>query len=181
MDFEGSGEVEEEEEEGGFADIQRLMRVFSILKILRVIKIARHSTGIQASFSIAGSSIKIIMEIKSSSAVNRIHTEAQLQGAWIVDAFSCHGGEFQHHHRICHHIFKVIAISVINHKITIKNSYSKLIIMILLNHQVLIVISMKIAGAHLLLSLLFLREGYGGHWVHIDSCFLLVCFSSSSC
>ena len=38
----------EEEEEGGFADIQRLMRVFSILKILRVIKIARHSTGIQA-------------------------------------------------------------------------------------------------------------------------------------
>ena len=51
MDFEGSGaEVveEEEEEEGGFADIQRLMRVFSILKILRVIKIARHSTGIQA-------------------------------------------------------------------------------------------------------------------------------------
>ena len=61
MDFEGSGEVEEEEEEGGFADIQRLMRVFSILKILRVIKIARHSTGIQASFSIAGSSIKIII------------------------------------------------------------------------------------------------------------------------
>ena len=57
MDFEGSGEVEEEEEEGGFADIQRLMRVFSILKILRVIKIARHSTGIQASFSFAGSSI----------------------------------------------------------------------------------------------------------------------------
>ena len=53
MDFEGSGEevvvVVEEEEEGGFADIQRLMRVFSILKILRVIKIARHSTGIQAS------------------------------------------------------------------------------------------------------------------------------------
>ena len=50
MDFEGSGEVaveKEEEEEGGFADIQRLMRVFSILKILRVIKIARHSTGIQ--------------------------------------------------------------------------------------------------------------------------------------
>ena len=55
MDFEGSGEevaVEEEEEEGGFADIQRLMRVFSILKILRVIKIARHSTGIQASVKI---------------------------------------------------------------------------------------------------------------------------------
>ena len=53
MDFEGSGEevVEEEEEEGGFADIQRLMRVFSILKILRVIKIARHSTGIQAIIS----------------------------------------------------------------------------------------------------------------------------------
>ena len=54
MDFEGSGgggemvEKGEEEEEGGFADIQRLMRVFSILKILRVIKIARHSTGIQA-------------------------------------------------------------------------------------------------------------------------------------
>ena len=55
MDFEGSGgggemveKGEEEEEEGGFADIQRLMRVFSILKILRVIKIARHSTGIQA-------------------------------------------------------------------------------------------------------------------------------------
>merc|ERR1719352_918029 len=51
MDFDGSGaEVveEEEEEEGGFADIQRLMRVFSILKILRVIKIARHSTGIQS-------------------------------------------------------------------------------------------------------------------------------------
>jgi len=50
-DFEGSGEevaVKEEEEEGGFADIQRLMRVFSILKILRVIKIARHSTGIQS-------------------------------------------------------------------------------------------------------------------------------------
>ena len=52
MDFEGSGEeVVEEEEEGGFADIQRLMRVFSILKILRVIKIARHSTGIQAIIS----------------------------------------------------------------------------------------------------------------------------------
>ena len=53
MDFEGSGNEmaveKEEEEEGGFADIQRLMRVFSILKILRVIKIARHSTGIQAS------------------------------------------------------------------------------------------------------------------------------------
>ena len=52
MDFEGSGGggemVEKGEEEGGFADIQRLMRVFSILKILRVIKIARHSTGIQA-------------------------------------------------------------------------------------------------------------------------------------
>ena len=50
MDFEGSGGGGEmvEEEEGGFADIQRLMRVFSILKILRVIKIARHSTGIQA-------------------------------------------------------------------------------------------------------------------------------------
>ena len=57
MDFEGSGaEVveEEEEEEGGFADIQRLMRVFSILKILRVIKIARHSTGIQAITYISG-------------------------------------------------------------------------------------------------------------------------------
>ena len=66
MDFEGSGGGGEmvEEEEGGFADIQRLMRVFSILKILRVIKIARHSTGIQASFFFAGSSIKIIMEIK---------------------------------------------------------------------------------------------------------------------
>ena len=97
MDFEGSGgggemvEKGEEEEEGGFADIQRLMRVFSILKILRVIKIARHSTGIQASFFFAGSSIKIIMEIKSSSAVNRIHTEAQLQGAGSADVVPGHG------------------------------------------------------------------------------------------
>ena len=45
-----AGEEAVEEEEGGFAGVQKLMRVFSILKILRVIKIARHSTGIQVPY-----------------------------------------------------------------------------------------------------------------------------------
>ena len=47
-DLEDGGEPAPEEEAGGFADVQKLMKVFSILKILRVIKIARHSTGIQS-------------------------------------------------------------------------------------------------------------------------------------
>ena len=40
--------IDAEEEKSSFDDIQKFMKVFSILKILRVIKIARHFTGIQS-------------------------------------------------------------------------------------------------------------------------------------
>lgn len=77
------GEEVVAEEEGGFAGVQKLMRVFSILKILRVIKIARHSTGIQVPHPSSSCS--------NISSVHRVHTEAQLQRAGPAHAVPCYG------------------------------------------------------------------------------------------